>query len=189
MSRCWNEGEWRAWLDGELEPVEMDAAREHLATCAACALLLDQVEARAHRVSARMALLDRLPEKPAAPRRAVTGGRPAAIVALALAAALALAFVLQPRRTPGARTVPPPAPTQSAMVVESPVPIPVVPAPLRRAPPKSHVDYYLGLDSEPIETGVVVRVALEDGLLADVIVDEQGRPRAVRPIHYEESQR
>jgi hypothetical protein len=53
----------------------------------------------------------------------------------------------------------------------------------RRHAEKPRVDYYVALDSEPIDSGLVVRVALEDGLLADVIVDEQGRARAVRPLN------
>ena len=189
MSRCWNEGEWRAWLDGELDPDEMEAAREHLETCAACAALCERVEVRAQRVSGLMAMLDRLPEKPAAPRPAASERRRAAIVVLALAAALALAFVFGPKRSPDAPAVPQPVPAPLAKAVEPPAPVPVVRAPVRRAPPKSRVDYYFGLDGEPIETGIVLRVALEDGLLADVIVDEQGRPRAVRPVDYEEIKR
>lgn len=189
MSRCWNEGEWRAFLDGELGPAGTEEARAHLESCAACAGVFREVEGRAHRVGALMAVLDRMPERRAAPRRAVTGRRRAAIVVLALAAALALALVLAPRRTPEARPAPSPVPAPLAKVVEPPAAVPAAPAPVRRAASKPRVDYYLGLDSEPIETGVVLRVALEDGLLADVIVDEQGRPRAVRPVDYEETRR
>jgi hypothetical protein len=51
------------------------------------------------------------------------------------------------------------------------------------------IQYYVPLDDEPIESGVVVRVSLAaSGLLADVIYDEQGRPRAVRPVNESEPQ-
>lgn len=192
MSRCWLEGEWRAYLDGELEPVEIEAARQHLESCATCAMLFEEVEGRAHRVAALMSTLDRIPERPTVPRRAVARGRRAVVVALALAAALAVGFVMLSKPTREARPVPAPMPAPVASVVEPPPapPVPAKPAPPRlRATPKARVDYYLGLDSDPIETGVVVRVALDSGLLADVIVDEQGRPRAVRPVNYEESRR
>jgi len=44
-------------------------------------------------------------------------------------------------------------------------------------------DYYLALDDDPIETGVVMRVALGPAELpADVIFDQDGRARAVRLI-------
>jgi hypothetical protein len=42
-------------------------------------------------------------------------------------------------------------------------------------------DYYLALDDEPIETGVVMRVALGPAEVpADVIFDQEGRARAIR---------
>ena len=189
MSRCWVEGEWRAYLDGELAPLEMQAAREHLEDCAACAELFREVERRAHRVGAWLAELERIPEALAAPRRAATDGRRAAVAILALAAALAVAFLLLPKRAPERRPVPAPMPAPVAKAVEPSIPAPPAPAPVRPKARKARVDYFLGLDSEPIETGVVVRVALDGGLLADVIVDEQGRPRAVRPVNYEEIRR
>ena len=45
------------------------------------------------------------------------------------------------------------------------------------------VQYYLALDDEPIDTGVVMRVALDGtGIQADVIFDAEGRPRAIRTV-------
>jgi len=44
------------------------------------------------------------------------------------------------------------------------------------------LQYYMPLDEEPIETGTVVRVAFQDGMQADVIVDAAGRARAIRPL-------
>jgi hypothetical protein len=51
------------------------------------------------------------------------------------------------------------------------------------AKPRATADYYLALDDDPIETGVVMRVALGPAELpADVIFDQDGRARAVRLI-------
>jgi hypothetical protein len=59
----------------------------------------------------------------------------------------------------------------------------------RRKPvtPPPRVVEYIALDSDPIETGVIVRVNLDAGLTgipvpADVIVGPDGRPRAIRLI-------
>ena len=49
--------------------------------------------------------------------------------------------------------------------------------PRRRTP---QLQYFLAFDEEPIDTGTVMRVALEGGIEADVIVDASGRPRAIR---------
>jgi hypothetical protein len=45
-------------------------------------------------------------------------------------------------------------------------------------------DYFLALDDDPIELGVVVRVALDGAaaVQADVVFDADGRPRAIRPV-------
>jgi hypothetical protein len=40
----------------------------------------------------------------------------------------------------------------------------------------------MALDEEPIDTGLVMRVALPSGMQADVIVDGDGRARAIRPV-------
>jgi hypothetical protein len=60
-------------------------------------------------------------------------------------------------------------------------------APARAKSPKREkpqpVQYYLALDDEPIDTGVVMRVALDGtGVQADVIFDSEGRPRAIRTV-------
>jgi len=108
---------------------------------------------------------------------------------IALAAALAAAFVLAPNRM---ETVQAPSIAHSAPVsVEAPVVLPpaVTPVrasrvsqarPLRRKTVRPQ--YFLGLDEEPIDTGVMMRVAFENGIEADVIVDAEGRPRAIRAV-------
>src|SRR6185312_9974164 len=103
--------------------------------------------------------------------------------------------VLVAKRTESPRSVAPPrvAPTRSVMeqaaapAVEAPpeatapeAPAPVKAKSVKRAKPPQ-VRYYLALDNEPIDTGVVMRVALGDTAVeADVIFDSDGRPRAIR---------
>jgi hypothetical protein len=85
-----------------------------------------------------------------------------------------------------AMLAPPPSPdaVQEAPAATTVVSVPVLPvrrAAARRARP-TPVQYYMALDEEPIDTGVVMRVALPSGMQADVIVDGDGRARAIRPI-------
>ncbi len=184
MSRCWQEGEWRAYLDGELPADETAWGREHLAQCAVCAAVHQELAARAARVGAWMTELEGVPavvrrREPARPRWQW------AAAGLAVAAALAAAFVLTPRRVEV---------VEAPRVAESPAAPPAVATPLspvaahrvsragalrRRAP---RLQYYLALDDEPIDTGTVMRVALASGAEADVIVDSAGRPRAIRAV-------
>jgi hypothetical protein len=116
--------------------------------------------------------------------------RPVATAVLALAAAAALAFVLLPKRTEAPKPVVAPhvVPVRPVMqqaatrAVETPEPSPArAKSPRRVKPP--NVQYYLALDDEPIDTGVVMRVALDGtGVQADVIFDADGRPRAIRTV-------
>jgi Putative zinc-finger len=194
MSKCWPEGELRAWQDGELPARDMERLAAHMEQCAACSGMRDEVAARAARVGA---LLDCLAETPPArklppiPRR-VRAGRLWATAAAGLAAAFLMAFLLSPRHGP----VPQPRPPQAARKVapspplQAPAALQVKPAIIRRrapAKPKPHVDYYVALDDEPIETGVVVRVNLDAGpsgvaVPADVILGPDGRARAIRLV-------
>jgi hypothetical protein len=107
-------------------------------------------------------------------------------LAAALAAAVAVMVwpakqpVVQPRKPAVMAVVPAAqnAPSRSRLREK---------ATIRGAPVRKRsgdVEYYLALDDEPIESGVVVQVTLPDtGLLAEVIYDEYGRPRAVRPLN------
>ena len=58
-------------------------------------------------------------------------------------------------------------------------PVRVARVPHRRVP---QPQYFLAFDEEPIDTGTVMRVTLQSGIEADVIVDSGGRPRAVRTV-------
>lgn len=198
MKECWSEGELRAYLDRELPPDDLDRVAAHLEQCSRCQALRAGLAARAVRVSTLLEQADpggeayglpelaRLPK----PRR----GRAWKVgAALAMAAAFTIAFAVhlgqasRPVRQPSTKrpeiAAVPPAPPP----VEVAAPVterrrPVRPRP-RAALPRVHTDYFMALDDEPIDTGIVVRVALgPDELKADVIFDPAGRPRAIRPV-------
>jgi anti-sigma factor RsiW len=196
MRHCWSEGALRAYLDRELPPEDMERAAAHLGECPQCEARRAELAGRAARVSS---LMEALPEPAGAtvlpaiapqPRTA----RPWAAAAALLAAAAVLAFVLTPNRVPvapgpeGAPLSPvssfAQAPTPRPASTQTPVQ-PTAPRHSKRQParPRPPADYYLALDDDPIETGVVMRVALGPAELpADVIFDQDGRARAVRLI-------
>jgi hypothetical protein len=172
MKNCWQDGELRAYFDGESEAAEEIAA--HLTECAGCEGRYRELSERATRVSGLLI------GEYVAPRR-----KHWVPAALALAAALAIAFVMLPKH----RTVATPAPV--AKVVEAPVaqPVPVVTHtavvhhPAARRAPAAISEEFLRLDDEPIETATLVRVSAEDGaLVADMIVGPDGRAHAIRVI-------
>jgi anti-sigma factor RsiW len=191
MNRCWEEGEWRAYLDGELPAEDMVRAGEHLAVCPSCNALHQEVAARASRVSAWMAELQPI----AAPAVLQPLRRPMwqwAAAGIALAAGLAAAFVLAPKSVEPVLAPPsvaqlPPEPAVMAAAPTMQMATPAMahqvsrPRSLRRRTPAPQ--YYMALDDQPIDTGMVMRVALENGIEADVIVDSGGRARAIRAVH------
>ncbi len=186
MSECWDEGGLRAYADRELPPGDLARIAAHLGACAECHGRYNEIAARAARVSSMIGALDvpSLVARPM-PRRWV---KSVAAGALALAAAVALAFILIPRRAPRPQPVAAPHTPRVERPIQasSPAPEPKLGAPVqaktvRRAKPP-RVDYYLALDDEPIDTGVVMRVALEGAGQADVIFDAEGRARAIRPV-------
>jgi anti-sigma factor RsiW len=183
----------RAYLDRELPLEEMTRIAVHLGGCAQCHARYNELSGRAARVAALMEALEVGPVVlPPAPAqwRWMPRPRPVATAVLALAAAAALAFVLLPKHASAPKPVAAPhvAPARPAMeqafasAVEMPEPsTPRAKSPRRVKPP--NVQYYLALDDEPIDTGVVMRVALNGtGVQADVIFDAEGRPRAIRTV-------
>lgn len=189
MTQCWSEGEFRAYLDHELPARDMERVAAHIRECPACGAVCGELAARANRLHAWMDVLPDAPAPvriPAVPRR-VRSGRRVAGVAIGLAAALLLGIVLLPKR--GGESVM----TPRAVVSKNPAPapLPVKPAIIRRETPpgkapiklKPQVQDFVALDSEPIETGLVVRVGLNGGQVpADVIVGPDGRARAIRLV-------
>ena len=196
MKECLEEGGLRAYLDRELPPDEMTRIAVHVGGCAECHARYNELAGRAARVSALMETLEVGPvvsapvqRRFAMPARSKVA-RPVATAVLALAAAAALAFVLLPKRTEAPKPVVAPhvVPVRPVMqqaaapTVETPEPSPARAKSPRRAKPPN-VQYYLALDDEPIDTGVVMRVALDGtGVQADVIFDADGRPRAIRTV-------
>jgi anti-sigma factor RsiW len=200
MRECWDEGGLRAYLDRELPPDEMTRIAVHLGGCAECHARYNELAGRAARVAALMETLTAGPVvSPPAPaqRRWMPArskvARTVATAVLALAAAAALVFVLLPKRTETPKPVVAPHVVPVRPVMEQAVapsgagPWPALPSPPRAKGPKRvkppNVQYYLALDDEPIDTGVVMRVSLDGtGMQADVIFDAEGRPRAIRTV-------
>jgi len=192
MTQCWGEGDLRAFLDGEL-PVEQAAVVErHLAECAGCAAAYRTLSDRAALVSSLMQELSAdVPSAARLPRRmAIHPMWWGAAAALAAGLILAVLLARESFRPPVKAEVQAPRPAPIAAPLREEPPVTEVAAQQRRRIPRppvrparaTAVQYYVGLDEEPIETGLVMRVALPSGIQADVIVDGDGRPRAIRPI-------
>ncbi|MBZ5729094.1 MAG: zf-HC2 domain-containing protein [Acidobacteriia bacterium] len=193
MTECWSEGELRAYCDRELPAKDMDRLAAHLENCVPCRERHRQLARQAASVLELVALLPE-PEEVAwvQPVRVRAGMRGRwAVAALALAATLALAFVMLPKRTEQQAHLAPPQPPVTAPPPAAEQPAEVSPAvirrivPRRRAPqrPLLRADYYLSLDDEPIQNGVVMRVALGAAeVKADVIVGPDGRAHAIRLV-------
>jgi anti-sigma factor RsiW len=184
MKQCWGEGELRAHLDRELPAEQALAVEQHLTECAACAAAYQALASRAAHVSSWMEDLSAdIPAPAPAPNRSSV--RPAAWVALAASLLLTALLSRQPARPPVQAVVQPlpaPIPVETPVVATVAAPSPRFRhAPVRPVRP-SPVQYYMALDEEPIDTGLVMRVALASGMQADVIVDGDGRARAIRPI-------
>ena len=191
MTQCWPEGALRAYLDRELPTEDMQRVAAHLGKCTVCDGLCTELAARAAHVSA---LLELLPEwsgtmpRPATPakRRATWVG-----IAVALAACLAVAAYLIPDRRPWeARVLPAPAPATppvtAAVAGMTPppaeAPVPRRPRRIRQTAPEPA--YFVALDDEPFESGVIMRVGVKPGnLQADIVFGPDGRARAFRLVN------
>ena len=191
MTQCWPEGALRAYLDRELPTEDMQRVAAHLGKCTVCDGLCTELAARAAHVSA---LLELLPEwsgtmpRPATPakRRATWVG-----IAVALAACLAVAAYLIPDRRPWeARLLPAPAPAAPPMAatVAATTPAPAGPPaprrPRRVRPTAPEPVYFVALDDEPFDSGVIMRVGVKPGnLQADIVFGPDGRAHAFRLVN------
>jgi anti-sigma factor RsiW len=191
MRQCWSEGALRAYLDRELPPEEMERVAAHLGECSRCEARRAELASRAAGVSGFVNVLPepgRVTSLPLIRRQLRTAWQWAA--AAAVAAALAIAFLLAKPAAPVAPAIL--SPVSSFAQTPTPPPANAVspsqstaPRHSKRKPERARAvaDYYLALDDEPIETGVVVRVAVgPTEIPADVIFDQGGRARAIRLI-------
>jgi hypothetical protein len=199
MTNCWSEGALRAYLDRELSAADMKAVAAHLGECSACDALCTELAGRAARV---FALLEALPEPKIVPMRPVPARAPSRWLwpgaAVALAAGLAIAsIVVQHRDDPApvaVRNTPPvvrepltPEPVATGEirpVTTAQTARPAVAKVLRRKPAASpEMDYFVALDDQPIESGVIMRMAIQPGnAQADIVFDPAGRARAIRLV-------
>jgi hypothetical protein len=194
MTECWSEGALRAYLDRELPSQEMQRVAAHLGECTVCDCLCTELAGRAAHVSALMELLPEWSAAKPRPAGVTLRKRPRWIgVAVALAACLALAAFLTPkRRTPEAplialpvQTLTPP-PVTAAVIEEVPAPA-VPPSPrrirrVRQAVPD--LGSFVALDDEPFESGVVMRMDVKPGnVQADIVFGPDGRAHAFRLVN------
>ena len=212
MTECRSEGDLRAYFDRELPSADLERIAAHLAQCAICAERYDELAGRAQRVTDILAGLEVTPgvrQVVPMPRQVPVRWRWAAAAA-ALAAGLAIGAMLipkssstvavQPRKpapvpeTTAAEVIRPPALPEAA-VPEVKEMVPDAAPRIRRAaarPVQRPVrrEEFVRLDDEPIDTGVVVRVALGDAQVpADVILGSDGRAHAIRLVGYESGSR
>jgi anti-sigma factor RsiW len=209
MKECWSEGALRAYLDRELPPEDTSLVAAHLEVCSECGDLWTELAGRAGRVSALMNALpapDRTISISRAPRPAKTARWRWAGAGAAVAAGLLLGVLALPKRqAPPLTGV---LPVQAPAVL--PVPDNIVPAPDpveprtpavmnavarpgrvrpvrqggRGSPKTASDDGFVALDDEPLDIGVVLRVALgPKGVPADVIFGSDGRPHAIRLVN------
>jgi hypothetical protein len=115
-------------------------------------------------------------------------------VAAALAAGLAVAAYLLPDRHPRealvrpAPTPAPPAVAAAVAVTSLPAKTPEPPAPRRRSrrvrPPAPEPAYFVALDDEPFESGVIMRMDVKPGnVQADIVFGPDGRAHAFRLVN------
>jgi hypothetical protein len=199
MTQCWSEGTLRAYLDRELPSEEMQRVAAHLGECTVCDCLCTELAGRAAHVSALMELL---PEWIAATPRPVLAARkrPNWIgIAVAVAACLALAAYLLPNRRPPEIAVaappgivppptvafaPPPVVTAAADTDPAPVERPATRRPRRVRPPAPETAYFVALDDEPFESGVIMRMDVKPGKVqADIVFGPDGRAHAFRLVN------
>jgi hypothetical protein len=195
MTNCWSEGALRAYLDRELAAEDMKSVAAHLHECSACDALCAELAGRAARVFGLLEALPAVERVTAVAARQVVVRRLWPAAAVAVAAGLAVAsFVLPKRETapPVARVVTP-APQARPVEVAPPDPavVPVEQAArpvLVRSPkgarrPAASMDYFVALDNDPIESGVIMRMAIQPGnTQADIVFDPGGRARAIRLV-------
>jgi hypothetical protein len=196
MTQCWPEGALRAYLDRELSTEDTRRVAAHLGECPACDGLCTELAARAAHVSALLEVLPEWSEAMPQPVRPAKRRVNWVGVAAALAAGLAVAAYLAPHgHPPRARVVParPVTPLTDDINRSSVPPVAVAevsaaPQPLRRPrrvrPAAPEPNYFVALDDEPFESGVIMRVDVKPGnLQADIVFGPDGRAHAFRLVN------
>jgi hypothetical protein len=212
MMGCLNEGALEAYLDGELPAAKMYKAAAHLTSCAVCRTRMERVGATAARVNALldslvvevpMAATCTVPRLRARAGPAVPGLRwavAAMLGVLAISAALGVRAIF--RRPPVAASTPlaqtRPAVQPSPAIISRSIKAAVKPRSRRLRGPKPLPrpdDFLVFDDADPIQVGMVVRVMLPpsafgamqqtsatQAILADLVIGEDGRARAIRLV-------
>jgi anti-sigma factor RsiW len=200
MTQCWSEGELRAYLDRELPTGDMQRVAAHLGDCTVCDGLCTELAGRAAHVSVLMELL---PEWTAAAPRAAAPAkrrvpRPNWVgIAVAVAACLAVAAYVMPDRhsreealvlpAPALAAVPPPVAVAAAAMAQAPVEPIERPATRRARRVRATAPepaYFVALDDEPFESGVIMRVDVKPGnVQADIVFGPDGRAHAFRLVN------
>ena len=208
MSECWREGQLRAFIDRELAAEEIARVAAHLEECSQCGDLWAELAGRADRVSALMQELagpEPAAESSPAPITRLRAWRWAAPAAVA--AAMVMGVVVFHRQPAELAVAPSPVPVvhDVARIAEPPAEtahhvVALAAARPSKARPPQRIGRsaapglpsegpFLALDDDPIESGVVWRVELGPRQVpADVIVDSEGRPRAIRLINFKPNQ-
>ena len=194
MTPCWSEGDLRAGLDRELPSAELDRMNAHLGECRACRDRSEELRARAAFTGALLHSLEvpaLVPAVRQVPAIRVIAARPVhrwVPVAVALAAGLALASYIVPKRqTPklAGTDAPAAAAVQTAAIplVQAAAPTPHLATPRRPHRAAAKPAEFIALDDEPFESGLIVRVDVPDTTVqADVVFSPDGRARAYRLI-------
>ena len=196
MTECWSPGDLRAAIDRELPAETLEQVAAHLEECGKCRAAHAELEARAHRVGLMMEDLAAV----RAIREPVSITRhkrrwPVALLPVALAAGLAIAWLIVPKKqseppvAQSATVTPPlkPAPQPETQVAQTVRPTP--PRPRQRrvkptAPARPQTLDFVALDDRPIDNGVVMRVSWgPENLQADIIFGPDGSARAYRLVN------
>jgi len=207
MSGCWSEGDLRAALDGEMDASSAARLTAHLAECASCQALRQELAGRASLVAGMMATLeDEAPFIPSCPMPPIPAQHWHSTAAIgAIAAGLAIIALTVPHRPPSKLIQHANATYPNLVASQNPPVVPVQPVspthprhrllrgpeqraavltPVAAQPVDTDQGYFLTLDDEPIETGIVMRVASPSGdFQADVIVGPDGRAHAIRIVN------
>jgi anti-sigma factor RsiW len=183
----------RAYLDGELPAEQMRSAAAHLEECPACGRLFGELSVRASHVAG---LLDTLSVPVARPIVRPAAAKPGGSwvwtgAAVALAAGLAVAAMLLPKREPAKEAMVAPVVQSQPVPIQEPLPAAVSAVVTPRNPValrkprlvKSRTEPFIALDDEPIESGIVMRVELPGSTPADIVFSPDGRARAVRLVN------